>query len=130
MRKFFGLIISIVVCFALSIAQAGIVEPVYKQFKSPNLDNEDDNPSTVSVRITPDGKKVFAMSHLRKGQRTGEADFITSEEGDAIYIYNLTTIAVFACTIFRTFFFTTFAFAASSEPQNKMKRCFLLYIVI
>ena len=91
MRKFFGLIISIVVCFALSIAQAGIVEPVYKQFKSPNLDNEDDNPSTVSVRITPDGKKVFAMSHLRKGQRTGEADFITSEEGDAIYIYNLTT---------------------------------------
>ena len=91
MRKFFGLIIFALVCFALSIAQAGIVEPVYKQFKSPNLDNEDDNPSTVSVRITPDGKKVFAMSHLRKGQRTGEADFITSEEGDAIYIYNLTT---------------------------------------
>ena len=90
MRKFFGLIIFIVVCFALSIAQAGIVEPVYKQFKSPNLDNEDDNPSTVSVRITPDGKKVFAMSHLRVGQRDG-SNFVTSEEGDGIYIYNLTT---------------------------------------
>ena len=69
MRKFFVLIIFALVCFALSIAQDGIVEPVYKQFKSPNLDNEDDNPSTVSVRITPDRKKVFAMSHLRKGSK-------------------------------------------------------------
>ena len=90
MRKFFGLIIFAVVCFALSIAQAGIVEPVYKQFKSPNLDNEDDNPSTVSVRITPDGKKVFAMSHLRVGQRDG-SDFVTPDEGQEIFIYNLTT---------------------------------------
>ena len=90
MRKFFGLIIFTVVCFTLSIAQAGIVEPVYKQFKSPNLDNEDDNPSTVSVRITPDGKKVFAMSHLRVGQRDG-SDFVTPDEGQEIYIYNLTT---------------------------------------
>ena len=90
MRKFFGLIIFIVVCFALSTAQAEIVEPVYKQFKSPNLDNEDDYPSTVSVRITPDGKKVFAMSHLRKGQRDG-SDFVTPDVGQEIYIYNLTT---------------------------------------
>ena len=84
MRKFFGLIIFAVVCFALSIAQAGIVEPVYKQFKSPNLDNEDDNPSTVSVRITPDGKKVFAMSHLRVGQRDG-SDFVTPD-GNIHYV--------------------------------------------
>ena len=66
MRKFFGLIISIVVCFALSIAQAGIVEPVYKQFKSPNLDGEADEPSTVNIQITPDGKKMFLMDHLEQ----------------------------------------------------------------
>ena len=43
-------------------AQAGIVEPVYKQLKDPGTDNE---PSTVSVSITPNGKKMFVLDHLK-----------------------------------------------------------------
>ena len=33
--------------FGLNIAQAGIVEPVFVQLKDPNLDGENDEPSTV-----------------------------------------------------------------------------------
>ena len=57
-------------------AQAGIVEPVYKQLKDPGTDNE---PSTVSVSITPNGKKMFVLDHL------GNAGT------KKVHIYDLTT---------------------------------------
>ena len=67
--------------FIMMQAQAGIVEPVYKQLKDPNLDGADDEPSTVSIAITPDGKKMFVMDHLDTG----------ATDGGAIFIYDLTT---------------------------------------
>ena len=62
--------------FGLNIAQAGIVEPVFKQLKDPNLDGADNEPSTVSIAITPDGKKMFLMDHLATGATDGHAVFI------------------------------------------------------
>ena len=79
MSKFFGLFLITIMCFTQSIAQAGIVEPVYKQFKNPNLDGEANEPSTVNIQITPDGKKMFLADHLENSNR------------GKIYIYNLTT---------------------------------------
>ena len=76
--KFFWFLIFV---FGLNIAQAGIVEPVFKQLKDPNLDGEDDEPSTVSIAITPDGKKMFVMDHLPDG----------ATDGHAIFIYDLAT---------------------------------------
>ena len=67
--------------FGLNIAQAGIVEPVFVQLKDPNLDGEDNEPSTVSIAITPDGKKMFVMDHLPDG----------ATDGHAIFIYDLAT---------------------------------------
>ena len=67
--------------FGLNIAQAGIVEPVFVQLKDPNLDGENDEPSTVSIAITPDGKKMFVMDHLPDG----------ATDGHAIFIYDLAT---------------------------------------
>ena len=67
--------------FGLNIAQAGIVEPVFVQLKDPNLDGENDEPSTVSIAITPDGKKMFVMDHLGAG----------ATDGHAIFIYDLAT---------------------------------------
>ena len=58
--------------FILMQAQAGIVEPIYKQLKDPTTGGQ---PSTVSMSITPDGKKMFVLSHLDK----------------KYYIYDLTT---------------------------------------
>ena len=57
-------------------AQAGIVEPVYKQLKDPGTDNA---PSTVSISITPNGKKMFVLDHL------GNAGT------KKVHIYDLTT---------------------------------------
>ena len=51
--------------FILMSAQAGIVEPVYKQLKDPNLDGANNVPSTVSLSITPNGKKIFVLDHLK-----------------------------------------------------------------
>ena len=62
--------------FIVMSAQAGIVEPVYKQLKDPGTDNA---PSTVSLSITPDGKKMFVLDHL------GNAGT------KKVYIYDLTT---------------------------------------
>ena len=62
--------------FIITQAQAGIVEPVYKQLKDPGTDNA---PSTVSITITPDGKKMFVLDHL------GNAGT------KKVYIYDLTT---------------------------------------
>jgi len=59
--------------FFLMQAQAGIVEPIYKQLKDPSAGSA--HPSTVSMSITPDGKKMFVLSHLDK----------------KYYIYDLTT---------------------------------------
>ena len=58
--------------FILMQAQAGIVEPIYKQLKDPTTGGQ---PSTVSMSITPDGKKMFVLSHTR----------------NKYYIYDLTT---------------------------------------
>ncbi|MDB9741139.1 autotransporter outer membrane beta-barrel domain-containing protein [Candidatus Pelagibacter ubique] len=58
--------------FFLMQAQAGIVEPIYKQLKDPTTANQ---PSTVSMSITPDGKKMFVLSHTQT----------------KYYIYDLTT---------------------------------------
>ena len=44
-------------------AQAGIVEPVYKQFKNPNEGYHHLDPSPASIFITPDGKKMFVLAH-------------------------------------------------------------------
>ena len=65
---------------SLSIAQAGTVHPVFKQSKDPNLDSEDDDPSTSGIAITPDGKKMFVMDNLE-----------SNAVGGQIYIYDLTT---------------------------------------
>ncbi len=79
MNKFIGLLIIIIMSFSLSIARAG-VEPVFKQLKDPNLDGENNDPSTSGIAITPDGKKMFVMDNL-------EANAV----GGQIYIYDLTT---------------------------------------
>ena len=54
MKKFRLLLTSFCLSFILNIAQAGIVEPVFKQLKDPNLDGVDDVPSPTGVNITPD----------------------------------------------------------------------------
>ena len=59
--------------FILMQAQAGIVEPIYKQLKDPSTGSA--HPSTVSMSITPDGKKMFVLSHTQ----------------NKYYIYDLTT---------------------------------------
>ena len=48
--------------FIMMQAQAGIVEPVYKQLKDPGTDNA---PSTVSLSITPNGKKCLYWITLK-----------------------------------------------------------------
>ena len=58
--------------FIMMSAQAGIVEPVYKQLKDPSIGRD---PSPVSMSITPDGKKMFVLNHFDK----------------KYYIYDLTT---------------------------------------
>ena len=75
MKKFRLLLTSFCLSFILNIAQAGIVEPVFKQLKDPNLDGVDDVPSPTGVNITPDGKKMFVMSHF----------------DNKVYIYDLST---------------------------------------
>ena len=75
MKKFRLLLTSFCLSFILNIAQAGIVEPIYKQLKDPNLDGVDDVPSPTGVNITPDGKKMFVMSHF----------------DNKVYIYDLST---------------------------------------
>ena len=68
-------------CFVINNVHAGIVEPVFKQLKDPNLDGADNEPSTTSIAITPDGKKMFLMDHLETG----------ATDGHSIFIYDLTT---------------------------------------
>ena len=60
---------------------AEIVKPVFKQLKDPNLDGANNEPSTTSIQITPDGKKMFLMDHLETG----------ATDGHSIFIYDLTT---------------------------------------
>ena len=68
-------------CFVVNTVHAGTVEPVFKQLKDPNLDGEDEEPSTSSIAITPDGKKMFIMDNLEEG----------ATDGFAIFIYDLAT---------------------------------------
>ena len=56
-------------------ANAEIIKPVYKQLKDSNVDGVDNFPSPTGVNITPDGKKMFIMSHF----------------DNKVYIYDLTT---------------------------------------
>ena len=65
--------------FTLMSVQAAIVEPVYKQLKDPNLDGVNNVPSTVSLSITPNGKKMFVLDHLENAG------------AKKVYIYDLTT---------------------------------------
>ncbi len=72
-------LISFCLCFVMQTVHAGIVEPVFKQFKDPNQDGVNNVPSTVSIQITPDGKKMFLLDHLENAG------------SKKVYIYNLTT---------------------------------------
>lgn len=55
MKKFRLLLTSFCLSFILNIAQAGIVEPVFKQLKDPNLDGEDDEPKPTGKRYCNNG---------------------------------------------------------------------------
>ena len=79
MKRLF--LITFCLCFVMQTIHAEIVKPVFKQLKDPNLDGENDEPSTVSIAITPDGKKMFVMDHLQDG----------ATDGHAIFIYDLAT---------------------------------------
>ncbi len=75
-------IISLIVLFLYFLfsfnffsANAEIVKPVYKQLKDSNVDGVDNFPSPTGVNMTPDGKKMFIMSHF----------------DNKVYIYDLTT---------------------------------------
>ena len=70
------LLIILFLFLTLNSAKAEIVEPVYKQLKDPGTNNA---PSTVSVSITPDGKKMFVLDHLENAG------------SKKVYIYDLTT---------------------------------------
>ncbi len=72
-------LISFCLCFVMQTVHAGIVEPVFKQFKDPNQDGVNNVPSTVSIQITPDGKKMFLLDHLENAG------------SKKVYIYDLTT---------------------------------------
>ena len=80
MKNFKLFLNSLCLLFLLN-TNAAIVEPNYKQLKDPNLDGANNEPSTVSVAINPDGTKMFVMDHLQAG----------ATDGHAIFIYNLTT---------------------------------------
>ncbi len=67
--------------FVMQTIHAEIVKPVFKQLKDPNLDGEDNEPSTSGIAITPDGKKFFVMDNLEAG----------ATDGGAIFIYDLKT---------------------------------------
>ena len=71
-------LISFCLCFVMQTVHAGIVEPVFKQLKDPKPSGSN-VPSTVSIQITPDGKKMFLADHLEESDR------------GKIYIYNLST---------------------------------------
>ena len=79
MKRLF--LITFCLCFVMQTIHAEIVKPVFKQLKDPNLDGEDEEPSTSSIAITPDGKKMFIMDNLEEG----------ATDGYAIFIYDLTT---------------------------------------
>ncbi len=79
MKRLF--LITFCLCFVMQTIHAEIVKPVFKQLKDPNLDGEDNEPSTSSIAITPDGKKMFVMDNLEAGDT----------DGYAIFIYDLTT---------------------------------------
>ena len=79
MKRLFLIIFCL--CFVMQTIHAEIVKPVFKQLKDPNLDGEDNEPSTSSIAITPDGKKMFVMDNLEAGDT----------DGYAIFIYDLTT---------------------------------------
>ena len=79
MKRLF--LITFCLCFVMQTIHAEIVKPVFKQLKDPNLDGEDNEPSTSSIAIPPDGKKMFIMDNLEAGDT----------DGYAIFIYDLTT---------------------------------------
>ena len=68
-------LITLFLCFVMKTVHAGIVKPVFKQLKDPNLAGADDAPSPTGINITPDGKKMFVMGHFDNN----------------VYIYDLAT---------------------------------------
>ena len=74
-------LIAFCLCFVMQTIHAEIVNPVFKQFKNPNLGDDVNEPSTSGIAITPDGKKMFVMDNLEAG----------ATDGGAIFIYDLTT---------------------------------------
>ena len=78
--KLINVLLLFLLVFQFTNLKAGTVNPVFKQLKDPNLDGEDNDPSTSGIAITPDGKKMFVMDNLE-----------ANEDGGQIYIYDLTT---------------------------------------
>ena len=74
MKRLF--LITFCLCFVMQTIHAEIVKPVFKQLKDPNLDGEDNEPSTSGIAITPDGKKFFVMDKLESGATDAGAIFI------------------------------------------------------
>ena len=68
-------LITLFLCFVMKTVHAGIVNPVFKQLKDPNLTGANNAPSPTGINITPDGKKMFVMSHMDNN----------------VYIYDLAT---------------------------------------
>ena len=96
MKRLF--LISFCLCFVMQTLQAGIVKPVFKQLKDSNLDGADNEPSISSVSITPDGKKMFLMDHLKAGATDGGAIFIY----DLVIPFDISTMDVTNRTIVNT----------------------------
>ena len=68
-------LITLFLCFVMKTVHAGIVKPVFKQLKDPNLTGANNAPSPTGINITPDGKKMFVMGHFDNN----------------VYIYDLAT---------------------------------------
>ena len=67
--------LTIFLALKFTILNAGIINPVYKQFIDSNLNGANNAPSPTTIKLTPDGKKVFIGSH----------------SDTLIYIYDLST---------------------------------------
>ncbi|MFL2878469.1 MAG: autotransporter domain-containing protein [Candidatus Pelagibacter sp.] len=79
--KLINVLLLFLLVFQFTNLKAGTVNPVFKQFKNPNLGDDVNEPSTSGIAITPDGKKMFVMDNLGAGDT----------DGAAIFIYDLTT---------------------------------------
>ncbi|MBD1135756.1 autotransporter outer membrane beta-barrel domain-containing protein [Pelagibacterales bacterium SAG-MED47] len=79
--KLINVLLLFLLVFQFTNLKAGTVNPVFKQLKDPNLDGDNNEPSTSGIAISLDGKKMFVMDNLSAGDT----------DGGAIFIYDLTT---------------------------------------